>query len=154
MSERVKITKIGSFTGDYAWLSNFWYADIIFEDDMYDSLEKAYVAAKTTDLVLRNKIRIAKTPGAAKRMGRELELREGWEGMKLSIMEQLIKEKFTRNLDLTQRLIDTDGAELVEGNGWHDNFFGNCSCEKCKSITGENHLGRIIMKVRKGLLRR
>lgn len=38
--------------------------------------------------------------------------------------------------------------EIVEGNYWHDNYWGNCTCDKCKNIEGQNKLGKILMKIR------
>ena len=40
---------------------------------------------------------------------------------------------------------------LIEGNYWHDNYWGNCLCPKCKEIEGQNQLGKILMKVRSTL---
>jgi hypothetical protein len=40
---------------------------------------------------------------------------------------------------------------LIEGNWWHDNFYGSCTCNKCVN-KGENNLGKILMKIREELL--
>ena len=64
-------------------------------------------------------------------------------------MEYVVECKFYQNPELLQKLIDTGDEELVEGNTWHDNFWGNCTCEKCRDIPGENHLGKILMDIRK-----
>ena len=40
--------------------------------------------------------------------------------------------------------------ELIEGNNWHDVFWGKCSCPRCNG-GGQNHLGKILMKVREEL---
>jgi predicted NAD-dependent protein-ADP-ribosyltransferase YbiA (DUF1768 family) len=57
-----------------------------------------------------------------------------------------IREKF-KNEELKQLLNETGDEELVEGNWWHDNFFGVCTCEPCKG-SGQNNLGKILMKIR------
>lgn len=62
--------------------------------------------------------------------------------MKLDVMEACVRDKFTRNADLRRRLLETGDAELVEGNTWGDRFWGVCDGE------GENHLGRVLIKVR------
>ncbi len=69
-------------------------------------------------------------------------LRAEWESMKLDVMEACVRDKFTRNADLRRRLLETGDAELVEGNTWGDRFWGVCDGE------GENHLGRVLIKVR------
>ena len=61
-----------------------------------------------------------------------------------SNMYDVCYEKFTNNdaLHLKERLLKTGKEELVEGNTWHDNYWGNCTCEKCKNIAGQNKLGK------------
>jgi ribA/ribD-fused uncharacterized protein len=140
--------KIDSFTGDYDFLSNFYLCEIHYEGSIYPSLEHAYQAAKTFDIYQKAKIRDSYKPGQAKHLGQNVFIRKDWERIKLSIMEDLIRIKFTDHLNLREKLIQTKDAELIEGNYWHDNFYGNCSCSKCFNIIGENHLGKILMKVR------
>jgi predicted NAD-dependent protein-ADP-ribosyltransferase YbiA (DUF1768 family) len=47
-------------------------------------------------------------------------------------------------------LLSTGDMELTEGNWWHDNFYGSCSCVKCGG-KGQNNLGKILMDVRLNL---
>ena len=61
-------------------------------------------------------------------------------------MEELLRLKFAQPY-LRDLLIATGEQKLIEGNYWHDNFWGSCSCEKCGD-KGENHLGRLLMKLR------
>ena len=56
--------------------------------------------------------------------------------------------KFGQNNDLREKLFKTGDLLLVEGNYWHDNYWGDCFCDKCKGRKGENFLGRILMNVR------
>lgn len=64
--------------------------------------------------------------------------------MKLGVMLELVQKKF-HPIFMQNRLLATDNAELVEGNYWGDRFWGVCKGE------GENHLGKILMRVRKEL---
>ena len=67
-------------------------------------------------------------------------------------MYEICKAKFLQNEDLRIRLLATGDEYLEEGTtGWHDNYWGNCECEKCKNIEGKNTLGKILMRVRKEL---
>jgi hypothetical protein len=132
---------IDRFVGVYGFLSNFWYCNIRFEGKTYRSIEHAFQAAKTHDVAERETIRKIITPKEAKRYGRRVKLRKDWESVKLNIMEMLVEQKF-KNPELRQWLLDTGDAELIEGNSWYDTFWG-----KCNGV-GENHLGRILMKVR------
>jgi hypothetical protein len=87
------------------------------------------------------------TPGQVKRFGRTLTLRKDWDDVRLKVMEWCLREKFTKNDDLKEMLLQTGDEELVEGNYWHDCYFGVCSCDKCGN-KGENHLGKLLMNIR------
>ena len=64
-------------------------------------------------------------------------------------MEWALTEKF-KDPDLKRMLIETGDEELIEGNNWHDNFFGSCYCDRCGN-KGENNLGKILMKIRNNI---
>jgi predicted NAD-dependent protein-ADP-ribosyltransferase YbiA (DUF1768 family) len=64
-------------------------------------------------------------------------------------MEWGVREKF-KNPNLSEMLLSTDNLEIIEGNNWHDVWWGQCYCLKCNG-SGENHLGKILMKIRKEL---
>lgn len=157
---------INSFRGQYRFLSNFWPAKVAMDGRFYPSVEHAYQAGKTTDENLRDKIRSAQTPGIAKRYGRHVRLRPEWESIKLYLMEKLLRQKFgldpipvsvpaemirsfrTDRIvffheDLRTKLLATYPEKLIEGNTWGDTFWGVCNGE------GQNHLGKLLMKIRK-----
>jgi len=132
---------IDAFEGKFRFLSNFSPSIVCFEDMEFPSVEHAYQAAKTLDMELRKKIRDAKTPNEAKKLGRRVKLRPDWENIKLGIMRELVHQKFSIP-ELRQLLLDTGDAELIEGNWWGDIFYGVCRGN------GLNHLGRILMEIR------
>lgn len=138
---------IDFFDGEYAFLSNFYNASCIFEGKLYPTVEHAFQAAKSLDHAERDWIAAAGSPGLAKRLGRRVNLRPDWEKVKFDVMEECLRSKFADPV-LKQKLLATGDEELVEGNYWHDNTWGNCSCEKCKDIIGRNMLGNILMKLR------
>lgn len=150
---------ITRFDGDYRFLSNFYpytpkegleegrsAVKIEYEGLIYPSTEHAYQAAKTLDTEARVKIRDAAGAGLAKYLGRNVEIRDDWEEVKVKIMFDLLKEKFKDPI-LRQKLLDTGGAHLIEGNWWHDIFWGVCYCNKCMGV-GKNKLGRSLMILR------
>ena len=138
---------IDFFDGEFAFLSNFYNASCIFEGKLYPTVEHAFQAAKSLDHAERDWIAAAGSPGLAKRLGRRVNLRPDWEKVKFDVMEECLRSKFADPV-LKQKLLATGDEELVEGNYWHDNTYGNCSCEKCKDIVGRNMLGNILMKLR------
>lgn len=66
-------------------------------------------------------------------------------------MYSIVKDKFSRNTNLKKLLLDTKDAYLIEGNWWHDNYWGDCYCPKCSKTLGKNMLGTILMRVREEL---
>ena len=141
---------IKTFDGEYAYLSNFYSSPIIYEGIQYPTVEHAFQAAKSLDMVKRQEIANATTPGIAKRLGRRVTLRPDWEEVKDDVMYQLLILKF-QNPIAKARLIETGCEYLVEGNTWHDNHFGNCTCNRCQHICGQNVLGTSLMRVRSEL---
>lgn len=133
--------KIDFFDGEYAFLSNFYDSEIYHDGIKYPTVEHAFQAAKTMNLNERIKIAEMKTPGQAKRAGRRVALRSDWEKVKFQVMKELVLQKFI-NPELREKLIKTDGNELIEGNTWNDTCWG-----VCKGV-GENNLGKILMEVR------
>jgi hypothetical protein len=144
------------FTRENRWLSNFEAADVVYEGETYRTVEHGYMAAKTLDPSIRQQIQALATPGEARRLGKSIQLRNGWDMMRLEVMEQLNRQKWTLHEHLRSKLLDTGDAYLEETNWWHDNFWGVCTCQKCASVLAFaewrlNHLGKIIMKIRNEL---
>jgi predicted NAD-dependent protein-ADP-ribosyltransferase YbiA (DUF1768 family) len=67
--------------------------------------------------------------------------------VRVTVMKAVVRMKFLQNPELLKQLKETGDEELIEGNTWHDNFWGICYCGKCKK--GLNTLGKILMEVRK-----
>lgn len=147
---------ITEFSGRYAFLSNFHPVPIrlMIGGDWVKcpTVEHAYQASKTLDRRWRTKITECPTPGAAKRMGNKVEKVIYWEDVKTIVMLELLRQKFTR-AKFRDALLRTEGSRLIEGNHWHDNFWGVCHCTSIGGCpTGlaepENWLGRLLERVR------
>lgn len=140
---------INHFKNEYEMFSNFYPVVVYFENRVYPSVEHAFVAAKSYDDTFRYKIaKIDRNKaGMAKQMGQKVKLRSNWDTIKVSIMKDLLTQKFNHK-KFQEKLLSTGNEEIVEGNYWHDNHWGNCYCKKCKNIPGENMLGKLIMEVR------
>jgi len=130
---------IKSFKDEYAFLSNFYPSEIEVGGETYATVEHAFQAGKTLNEAERREIRLASTPGRAKRLGRKAALRPDWETFKFEWMETLLRLKFA-DPALAAKLKGTAPQELVEGNTWNDRVWGVCRG------TGQNHLGRLLMK--------
>lgn len=136
--------EINSFTGEYRFLSNFWPCKILIYNTEFASVEHAYQAAKTMNEKEKEYIKNAPTAGEAKRRARKITLREDWEKIKLILMWELLRKKFSHPV-LANLLLETEDAVLIEGNTWGDKFWGICDGE------GKNYLGIMLMKIREEL---
>jgi len=135
---------ISNFSGEFDFLSNFHPARVAFGGIVFPTVEHAFQAAKSNNREDWIAIAALRTAGQAKRAGRKVQLREDWEQIKIDIMTELVLQKFS-DQDLRQQLLATGDQELAEGNTWNDRFWGVCKGK------GENHLGKILMFVRKRL---
>lgn len=137
---------IRCFDGAYGFLSNFYEAPVTFGGLTYPTSEAAYQAQKTLAADERERFTLF-SPGKAKRAGGKLTPRPDWDEVKLGLMEEIVRAKFAQNPDIAKRLLATGDRELVEGTLWHDTFWGI----DLTTGEGENHLGRIMMNVRREL---
>lgn len=115
--------------------------DVEYPDIYYWSVEHAYVAAKTS--LREERIRIADLIGqnnsyygmVALKAGRKLLLRADWDEIKLGVMEYYLRQKFKQQV-FADHLIATGDAYIYESG---HKFWGE---------PGENHLGRLLMRIR------
>ncbi len=138
-NEKKQIDAITEFRGEYAFLSNFYEAEIYCWGFKYRNAEAAFQAMK-------NPLRAAMFEGVdgktAKKLGRTVELRKDWDELKENYMFTVCLAKFTQNYELGERLLATCDKLLIEGNTWGDTEWGICDG------VGKNLLGKILMRVR------
>lgn len=140
---REEILKNGFFN-ERRWLSNFHLCQVEYDGLKYPSSENAYQAAKC--LVEKDRLQFVQiTPEQARILGKHVQVRPDWEYVKEGVMHNILYAKFDQNRDLYKKLQDTGTEDLVEYNWWGDRYWG---VYKGK---GENHLGKILMKLRQEL---
>jgi ribA/ribD-fused uncharacterized protein len=118
------------------------------------TVEHAYQAAKTHDEDVKEMIRLASTPGKAKKLGNDRKItimRTDWDDIKDDVMLDLLRIKF-KDTWMREHLMETDDATLIEGNTWHDQYWGDCYCLKHAMKPGLNRLGVLLMQVRDEVL--
>lgn len=142
--------KITKFDGEHRWLSNFYPSPFTYQGILYPTNEHFFQAWKF-NIDKRHEIAALTTPALAKRAGKKAQLCWNWDSIKQEIMLTGLKEKF-KIPELRTKLINTGNIELIEGNIWHDNYWGNCTCTKCTNIIGKNVLGSQLMQLRKQLI--
>jgi len=153
------MNRIDQFAYEYDFLSNFPDAPVVLDGVTYKSVEHGYQAAKTLDSDKRTIFSLEFNPnlsaGQAKRIGQNLDLRDDWDRVKVSVMRGLLIQKFS-DPTLAKKLLATGDAYLEEGNTWHDIFWGVCHHKRegrtCREPQhrpfGGNHLGYLLMDIR------
>jgi ribA/ribD-fused uncharacterized protein len=169
-----KVSVIDEFRGEYHWLSNFAHCKFTHQGQIYLSVEHFYQAQKASPDEMINvqhptnekqKIRVnareyIATCNNPKKTARKygIKIPKGWnEGLSTEIMRIGLEYKFIANAYYRKLLIATGDALIIEGNTWHDNTWGNCTCltnpattykkDQCRD-PGENRLGKMIMEIR------
>ena len=135
---------INSFKDKYYFMSNFYECPVTYEGISYKNNEAAFQAQKCNDKAERQKFSNL-NPTEAKKLGRTVNLRKDWEGVKVNIMKELVTAKFEQNADLREKLISTGSEYLEEGNTWGDRVWGTVDGK------GANLLGKILMEVRENM---
>lgn len=144
---------INDFHGQHFFLSNFYPRSFSYDSPRFGRWvattgEHAYQAEKAESLEDFQAIMSYATPGGAKRAGRKVTMRPDWEEVKFEIMWNVLWYKFQESHFMRRNLLETGDELLVEGNTWHDNVWGDCSCPKCADIKGQNWLGECLMALR------
>lgn len=134
---------IKEFKNQYFFLSNFYEYPIYYNKLVFCNAEAAFQAQKVINEKNQYKF-INLNASQARKLGKTVQLRKNWEEIKDNVMYEIVKRKFTINKELQQKLLETKEEELVEGNWWHDTYWGVDS----KTGIGQNKLGKILMKVR------
>lgn len=143
--------EVKGFFGDFRFLSNFWPATVVLDGNTYSSVETAYQSAKFPvelripflNCTPRCSIIIADSSD-----GKFPE--EEWCARKIDVMEGLLIQKFDpqMNPDNHRLLISTGEKYLEETNYWEDIFWGVYKKSREDPGIGENHLGKLLMKIR------
>lgn len=129
------------FVGALAFCSNFCKCPCSYDGVVYPTSEHAFQAAKTLDKSIREQVRVMDVV-EAKRFARTIPLRPNWNEIRVDVMEEILRSKFS-NEKFKKMLIETGQKELIEVNYWGDTFWG-----QCPRGTGDNNLGKLLMKLR------
>lgn len=151
---------IKEFRGQYGFMSNFAECEIYYEGYSYPTTEHAFMAQKSDEQVLHGTTPenikhidwaeycsiSGHSASEIKQQAREVELRPDWDEVKIQVMTDVLRLKFNQE-PFKSKLLATGNQNIQEGNTWKDTFWGI----DLKTGEGENHLGRIIMKIREEL---
>jgi hypothetical protein len=127
---------------EYGFLNNFYRAKMEIYGKIWDTVEHAYQAQKTTIPGEITKIWAAATPREARNIGQLVQMRPDWDQVKYSVMKECVKAKFLQHSDLKEKLIATGNEEIIEDSPI--DWYWGCG----KDGSGQNMLGKILMEVR------
>lgn len=108
---------ISEFRGKYYFLSNFYNSSVFYRGILYSNNEAAFQSMKCENINDRYKFKDL-SASEAKRLGRTIKLRKGWEEIKEQEMYNICFAKFSQNPELHNQLMATGNSILIEGNNW------------------------------------
>ena len=131
--------------GEFGFLANYSQHGFFKKGIYYPTAEHYYQSQKFDDVAIRNRIIKAKTPKEASNIGRDRALvrRNNFRDIKNFVMYEGVLEKFRQNFDIRDKLIETRNEEIREMTV-KESYWG-----VGPNFDGENHMGKILMKVRK-----
>lgn len=142
---------IGFYPREFYCLDNFSSFKVEWDGYLYASLEEAYQTAKFLKSApeIAEEIKKSHSAHEAQKIAfaNKDKVRSDWQEVKLTIMEELLRKKLQQNPYVKQKLLQTKDYIIVEDSP-KDNFWG---WEKDR--IGENHLGKLWMKLRDELLK-
>lgn len=137
----------------HGWPSNFCIEPDGTNVEAEFQLEKIASAGKLNPFTRKRLLReFYANPGAAKQYGRNTYLTKPeiahWDSIKVDVMRRLVGQKAADHEGFRVWLLSTGDTKLVEGNWWHDQFWGSCQCRQHFYRAGKNWLGVILMQIR------
>jgi ribA/ribD-fused uncharacterized protein len=132
------------YEGRYYMFSNFSAFMFYWKDEWWMTSEHAYQASKFLLYEIKERIRTALSAHDAKKIARSLDhlKRADWASVKLPIMEEIVRAKLEQHPFIKESLLETRQMVIIEDSP-KDSFWG-----RGPDHNGENHLGRIWMKLR------
>jgi hypothetical protein len=128
-------------------MSNFSPHSVVYNGVKYKTSEHAFQAAKAASKKEHDWVADAVSPLEAKRRGRKVKLKPYWDEVRDAVMLKVVLDKFWQNEDIAEKLVNTDEAFLIEGNNWHDDYWGMVK-DADGNWRGRNQLGKTLMSVR------
>lgn len=131
----------------YGCFSNFSKHSFVYNQIFYKTSEHFFQAHKFLSKQDFEDVLNSKSAFEAATIGRDRSrsLRDDWEQVKMDIMYVGVYEKFKQNIDILEILRDSGSEEIIENTT--DDMYWGCGYNG----SGKNHLGKILMKVRKEL---
>lgn len=142
-------TQVFFYEQDFYVLSNFSAFEVVWSGFTFKTSEHLYHWLRFTLSTLEGraiaaKIKDARSAHEAFKLAQENKYLQvqGWDGMKVNLMRQILREKADQHEYVRRKLLATGDRELIE-NSWRDDFWG-----WGPNRDGKNMLGELWMEVR------
>ena len=143
MEKKVQRINFYRLKDPYGEFSNYYVSPFTLQGKEWKTTEHYFQAQKHIGTEFEEVIRKAEQPGEAKNLARgKPYARTDWEEVKVNIMYECCKAKFSTNDHLRKLLLSTGDAYLSEHTK-NDSYWGDGGDD-----TGLNQLGKVLMKVR------
>lgn len=144
MQDVLNSERVLFYEGKWYMFSNFASFQVFYRGHNWATSEHAYQADKFTEDRIRLDVLQATSAHNAKKVGRSYaaHVRSDWESDKLRVMEEIVRAKLEQHEMIQEALLKTGDMEMFE-DSHKDEFWG-----RGKNWTGQNHLGKIWMKLR------
>lgn len=149
------------FWGKHDMYSNFFFAPFKHQGHIFKWSEQAVMYRKAKhfgEMVIANKILLAKSPDECKKLGRSRAIpfvNTEWVKVREIIYKEVLMDKFS-NPQMKKRILETGDKILVEASPF-DDIWGiklahdHPDAEKPEKWRGMNLLGKVLMEVRSEL---
>lgn len=133
---------IDSFSEENFFLSNLYPSPMVVDGKFYQTVEHAFHACKAKNDEDAKLVRECESAIQAKRLGRQMPVRDDWEEVQIAVMRRLLLVKFCSNRQLVKKLLDTGDRKIVYSNNDGDWYWGQYEGN------GHNNIGILLMEVR------
>ncbi len=135
------------YEGPFYMFSNFSSFAVLWRGVVWMTSEHAYQAAKFEGTQLWDQIAGALSAHEAFKLARKHDGTKvpNWNEIKLGVMEEIIRAKLEQHSYIQRKLLETDDLLIIEDSPV-DSFWG-----RGPNWRGDNHLGKIWMKLREEL---
>lgn len=145
---------ISDFKGDYAFLLPSFECPVFLSGDTesYPSYEHALQASRFSLFEERQLIKETPLIRDVKKMTSKFDSNRGekWKQECMNIAEQLLRDKFIRSKEMTDKLKATGKKSLVYANTYGELYWGTAVEDRNK---GQNRLGKLLERVRNDIVK-
>lgn len=137
------MSDLSTLTGEWVMLNPSYSAECKFDGDVYPNIVMAVEASK-----FPKGRRIPFIAGGS--LAANYGFAEPYTDKQLEVLEELLRRRFSEGSVFYAKLLETGDEELVYENKVHRNWYGSCTCARCMNVEGQNHVGKILVRIREG----